>query len=257
MKIRIGVIFVLIFCFLAKAENNIRTIYYFPYVVFLVGETENIYVSKQVLFIGSVRNTTCNENDVASYRNWIARQFIDHVENFYRADLGVRHEWEGSSGYWKWEDGEEELLETYESLAARFPNKVFVNTFYFNCPNTVNTNIQTGYFRNTLGDSGYIENLGGGKYRFSLWQGTNSRPESNNWYNTGTGILGADGLIHSVQPAVEGYPFSEYTFEGYWKIIDSGTMELIKKYRNYLKSNPPTSDDWGWEKGPIYKTVTN
>jgi len=256
MKIRISVIFVFVFCFLAKAENNPRTIYYLPFAVYMVNETGEIYGSKQVLFLGALRSTTCNENDMYSYESWIRKQFYDHIENLYKANLGVHHDLEGRYGYYRWEDGQEELLGIYESLAARYPNKVFVNTFYFNCSNTVNTNIQTGYYRNTIGDSGYIENLGDGKYKFSLWQGINKKPERNNWYNTGTGIMGRDELIHSVQPAVEGYPFSEYTFEGYWKIIDSGTMELVK-YRNYLKSSPPTSDDWGWEEGPVYKIVTN
>jgi hypothetical protein len=255
-KISIVVILVLVFCFLAKAEDRLRTIHYLPYAVYMVNDTGKIYGSKQVLFLGVVRSTTCNENDRYSYESWIAKQFTDHVENLYQASLGVQHDLEGRYGYYKWENGREELLGLRERVAERFPIKVFVNDFYFNCPNTVNTNIQTGQYWNTLGDSGYIENLGDGKYKFSLWQGKKRKPERNNWYNTGTGTMGKDGLIHSVQPAVEGYPFSEYTFEGYWKIIDPGTMKLVK-YRNYLKSSPPTSDDWGWQEGPVYKIVSH
>ncbi|MDR9410448.1 MAG: hypothetical protein RI573_16510 [Balneolaceae bacterium] len=253
-KFKIGVIFVLAFCFIAIAANRLRTIHYLPFAVYMVNETGEIYNSKQVLFIGNVRSTVCSENDAVSYQGWIRKQFYDHIESLYQANLGVQHDLEGRHGYWRWEDGRNELIGIYERLAQRYPNKVFVNTFYFNCSNTVNTRIQTGRYWNNIGDSGYFEDLGGGKYKISLWQGRNRNPTNNNWYNTGTGTIGRDGLIHSVQPAVEGFPFSEYVFEGYWKIIDSGTIKLVK-HRNYLKSSPPTSDEWGWQEGPVYEIV--
>lgn len=133
----------------------------------------------------------------------------------------------------------------------------FGKTAMFDEPVNVNVKIRSGYYWNTIGDSGHIQDLGGGKYKFRLWQGKKRKPEKTNWYNMGTGTMGQNGLIHSTQPAVDGYRNSEYTFEGYWKIIDSGTIELVK-YRNYLKKNPPNSeDDWGWKEGPVvYEIVT-
>lgn len=118
-------------------------------------------------------------------------------------------------------------------------------------PNT--GDIRTGHYTNNLGDSAYIESLGDGNYKISAWHGKENVPSKTDWYNSGKGKM-QNGLIHSIQPAVEKHPYQEYEFEGYWKIICPGKIKL-EKHRNYLKGQKP-NNDVGWKKeGVIYNLV--
>ncbi len=131
-KIRLSIIVAFSFCFMAKAHAEVRTIYYLPYASYQINYTGNVYQSKQVIFLGTVRSTTCDENHSASFQGQIQVQFIQHIESNYEAKLGVRAQWTERIGYWRWDTGEE-LLGMYKRIAARYPNVEYIDTFYFNC----------------------------------------------------------------------------------------------------------------------------
>ena len=250
--IRITLIFAIVFGLAAKAGNETRTIHYLPYALYWVNDTGEMYNSKQTLFLGTIRSTTCRVNDQASYKSWIQGQFSRHVESTYQSSLGVRHELEGRGAYWQWEDGRRILEETYNKMVERYPNKVYVNTFYLNCGSTLNTQLTTGRYWDANGNSGYFKELGEGNYWIELWQGKEASPAPQNWYSNGKATMRQDGIIHSVLYAVEGHEHFEWGFEGYWQITDSETIKLLK-YRNFLKASPPTSSEEGWKDGFEYK----
>jgi len=122
------------FCFYLRAEPQarVRTIYYLPYASYWINYTGELYNSKQVIFLGTVRSTTCKESDRASFQWMIQGQFSRHIESNYGNRLGVRAELAERIGYWRWDTGEE-LLGMSERIAKRYPNVEYIDTFFFNC----------------------------------------------------------------------------------------------------------------------------
>jgi hypothetical protein len=144
--IRVGLIIALSLCFTVDAQAKLRTLYYLPYANFQIQYKPNPYQSKQVIFLGTVRSTTCNEKNRASFRWMIPTQFTKHIESKYGDRLGVRAEWQERLGYWRWDSGEE-LIALRERIAKRYPNVEYIDTFFFDCGATQSFNlIQSGNF---------------------------------------------------------------------------------------------------------------
>jgi hypothetical protein len=127
-----GVILVLALGLVTKASAGMRTICYLPFANYQINYTGNVFQSKQVIFLGTVRCTMCDDTQSVSFQGQIQVQFTGHIESLYGSRLGVRHEWQERLGYWRW-DSPEELLGMHQRIAARYPNIVHVDTFYYNC----------------------------------------------------------------------------------------------------------------------------
>jgi len=152
--IRLGIIVAFSLCFMAKAQAEVRTVYYLSYADYRIMYTDNVYQSSQVIFLGTVRSVTCKVNDQASIQGMIQKQFTDHIESNYGSRLGVRAELQERIGYWRWDTGEE-LLGMYKRIAERYPNVEYIDTFFLNCGATQAYNlVQSGNFSGFGSQSG-------------------------------------------------------------------------------------------------------
>jgi hypothetical protein len=114
--------------------------------------------------------------------------------------------------------------------------------------------LNSGRFRSQSGDSANITDLGGGKYRFEVWQGSGEKPGTHLWYNIGEGTTGSDGLIHCVHLSVVGHVNPHIITESYFKVVDPATLQQVR-YRLYTEATKPTSPDVGWQAGPTWRFV--
>ncbi len=242
------------FFFTGEARAGARTIYYLPYSSYWVNYTGHPYNSTQVIFLGNVRSTVCEENFAVGIEGQIRVQFTNHIERLYGSRLGVRHEWSERIGYWRWDNGNE-LIGMHERIAKHYPHVVYVGDFFFDCGGGIQSfNLSSGYFQSTMGDTAMIRNIGGGKYRFDVWQGSAASPSVQGWYNIGEGTLGSDGFIHCIHRNVDGYFNPNDQTESYWQIVDNQTIRQVR-YRRYAKGVIP-DPNWGWQQnGPTFKLI--
>jgi len=249
--IRLGIMAALAFFFKGEAQAGVRTIFYLPYANYWINYSGNTYNWAQVIFLGNVRSTSCDENQAAGIQGQIQVQFTDHIERLYGSQLGLRHEWNERIGYWRWDTGDE-LVGLHARIAQQYPNVVYVGDFFFNCGGGFQSfNLSSGLFQSNMGDTALIRNMGGGKYYFEIWQGSVARPSVQGWYNIGEGILGSDGLIHCIHMNVVGYANPNDQTESYWQIVDGQTITQVR-YRRYAKNVRP-DPNWGWQSGPTFK----
>lgn len=124
------------FFFLTKGLAQKKAINYYPYALYYVNydaKKPNHLNSVQVMFIGSLKTTSCSESGRYGWQSAIGHQFREHIEAYYKSKLGVySRPTKDAGGYWRF-GAIQDLPGVRARMAKRYPRVVFINDFTFYC----------------------------------------------------------------------------------------------------------------------------